>query len=196
MPNHASSTSKARQHLSSPLLQRNNSATSSKSGKSVHSQERHRAHYSLSDPSALIIGNTVSNEHHVHAQHGNVFVPLPGGNLMPDFDSLVAAEQRELVEDQIEDERAALLATSSNAPRRRSVGFASGKHPVKDYGSLHVSHHDAAQVSSICESSTAGSDDEQDTFEPGSTASGLVDTRPSWRRPGMRWSVWSFVSTW
>jgi hypothetical protein len=114
---------------------------------------------------------------------------------MPAFDSLVAAEQREMIEDEIEDERAALLAKSSSGARRRSVGFASTKHLVKDYGSSDGSHYDAAQVGVISESSTAGSDDEQDTSEPASTASGLVDTRPSWRRPGLRWSVWSLVST-
>ena len=155
----------------------------------MHSQERHQAHYSLSDPSALIIGTTASNAHHVHAQHGNVFVPLPGGNLMPEFDSIVAAEQRELVEDDLEDEHAALLAKSSNAARRRSVGFVSGSHPVRDYGSVDGSHIDATQVSAISESTTAGSDDEYSTPEPSSTVGIVADTRPSWRRPGLRWSV-------
>jgi hypothetical protein len=140
----------------------------------------------LSDPSALIIGNTVGSEHHIHAQHGNVFVPLPGGNMMPDFDSLVAAEQRELQEDHLEDERAALLAKPN---RRRSVGFAPGNNPAHDYGSIEDSHRDAAQTSSIGEGSTAGSDDEQEGSDSTRIAPGSADAKPGWRKPGLRWSV-------
>lgn len=108
---------------------------------------------------------TNSQAHHLHAQHGDVFVPVHGGNTMPDFDSLVAAEQRELMEDDLEDakaeanERTRLLARGpDNGQRRKSVSFGSGEQAEP--------HADAAENVS---------------------QEGHVDTRPNWRKPCLTW---------
>ena len=84
---------------------------------------------------------------------------------MPDFDSLVAAEQRELVEDNLEDaeaeanERTRLLGNGLNdGQRRKSVSFGSGEQVER--------HADAAANISQEEH---------------------VDTRSNWRKPCLTW---------
>ena len=123
--------------------------------------------------------STDGQHHHLHAQHGDVFVPVHGGNTMPDFDSLVAAEQRELMEDELEDaeaeanERTRLL---SHGERRRSVAFDSEAHAKSGtsgrpggYSGLHA---DAAQDGSHAESDSKVERE---------------DNRPAWRKPGLTW---------
>lgn len=106
--------------------------------------------------------------------------------MMPDFDSLVAAEQRELMEDDLEDaeaeadERSRLLGSRPvGLERRKSVAFDAQTVPNKvgrpnGYSSIDANAHD-------------------NTVEPtveNATIKALQETvadRPKWRRAGLNW---------
>jgi hypothetical protein len=185
--------SKDHDHLRAPTLQRNDSAISSKSGRSIHSQKAHHSHYSLDDPSATLAVDTMANGHHIHHQHGDIFVAGHGVNMAPDLEALIMAEQQEQMESDLEDEAADI--DKAEQRRRRSVAFSPSAGVVHSKSR----HIDAADEIAVSETSTPGSSGmipirDASTHKYDTVREGSIVRRPRWRRPGLNWLVPSLRS--